>query len=172
MTKELQKYKESIEYFAKHRIGDIAFNRGRSHAIIMFSQFFQTAKEIVRLFTIDLSGCVFNNPEVLENLIEYFDRGGKIHIVLEKDIAETEPIFDILKEFKKNVTISKTELRPKIGEETEINFCAVDDSIYRLETDKESMAAHISFNDKKQTKELIRVFDKIEKHEKTLYISL
>jgi len=168
---DIERYENSVRILADNRIGDVLLNKGEDHAKIIFYNLFRIAESTVRIFAVDLSGDVPNSDEYTTQLREFLKRKGRAHILLEQTPDITKSVFGILCEFADQVSIKTTTLRPKIGD-GEINFCAADDFAYRIETDKVKCEAHVSFNDKKQTSELKRVFDLMFTDEKSITFNL
>jgi vancomycin resistance protein YoaR len=103
---------------------------------------------------------VANSEEYVSALRSFLERKGEVNILLEGEPDTKSPLFEMFNDFKKQINIKITKARPRINSE-EINFCVVDKSAYRIETDKLNKKARGSFYDKKQSRELISAFEKM-----------
>ena len=155
---DFEEYRKSIKYLAENKIGDIFLNKGDAHAKIVFSSLFMVAGDKVRIFAEKLNSYVPNCDEYVSSMRLFLEKGGEVHILLEGEPNINTPLFEMLRNFNKQVNIKVTGYRPKFGDDL-INFCTVDDFAYRMETDKQKKVARGSFYDKKQTAQINKVFD-------------
>ena len=171
-TNDIVRYEASVRLLAEKKIGDILWNEGDEHAKIVFFNLFSIAERTVRIFAENFCSDVPNSEEYITSLRAFLEKNGKVDLLLEREPSTMNlPVFDTLREYIKQVNIKTTTLRPRLGD-VEINFCAVDDFAYRIETDKEKRKAHVSFNDTRQTSELRRAFDLMIENEKSATLNI
>ncbi len=148
------KYKEFISSIAKSGENRTFLNSDENHALEVLIQLFQIAQSEIRIFAGCLCKHVGNQPEYIVALSEFIERGGTLHILLNKfdeDSAKTSNLYKRLAYYKSKgypILIKKTNLRPYRTEDTEkqeVHFTIGDNCAYRIETDIEKRTAECNF---------------------------
>jgi len=163
----LDLYSETIESYAKGSVDSEFFNSGDEHAMIVLSLLVQYAKESIHIYCGNLCSEVSNNQKYLNNLREFFKRGGNAKVALcELDTLKIDSqvvnkdIFKLFSEFSSQVSIKTTN--KKVVENTkQVHFTIADDKAYRLETDIVCKKARGNFGSEKVVAVLECIFWKI-----------
>lgn len=170
----MEEYKAYIEELAEHNKNVVFFNSGPEHASLVMENIFRSSRHDIRIFAGYMSGEVSDKENYKSGLTDFFQRGGKIRILLQSDkkIPEKEPpIFKLLKFFslvKPGSVEVKESKRARVFQADdktakEIHFTTGDDRMYRIEDDISSFSASGNFNDPETVKSLNAMFDEMYK---------
>lgn len=166
----MDKYKKFVTDLASNNINRIFLNSDEEHALAVLVQLFQKAKHEVRIFAGSLCHHVGNKQDYIVALSEFLERGGSLHILLnryDEISAKTSNLYKRLAYYKaKNmpIVIKTTTARPYLTEDPdkkEVHFTIGDDSAYRLETDIEQRTAECNFSNPVIAKQIASFFDGI-----------
>lgn len=165
----IEEYKQFVNRLALMKDSRVFLNSDNQHALIVLIQIFNTAKSIVRIYAGCLSNVVGDNPEYIKALSEFIERGGEVHIMLNKyneDSAKKSDLYKRLAYYQsinKPVVVKTTTKQAmrtdKSGTRTPIHFTVGDTSCYRIETDIEKRSAECSMNDETNSTALVNFFD-------------
>jgi len=163
----LDLYSETIESYARGSVDNEFFNSGDEQAMIVLSLLVQYAKKSINIYCGNLCSEVSNNQKYLDNLREFFKRGGIAKVALcELDASQVDSylvnkdIFKLFSDFSSQVSI-KTTNRKVVENKTQVHFTIADDKAYRLETDIICKKARGNFGSEKVVKVLDVIFGKV-----------
>lgn len=164
------KYKEFIASIVKSGENRTFLNSDESHALAVLVQLFQIAQREIRIFAGCLCKHVGDQPEYIVALSEFIERGGTLHILLnkyDKDCARTSNLYKRLAYYKSKgypIVIKKTALRPYRTEDPdkkEVHFTVGDECAYRIETDVDKRTAECNFANPVLGKQTAAFFDSL-----------
>lgn len=164
-------YEKAVDHYGKNKIDAEFTNKGPEHASIVVSRIFEYAKYSVKIFTGTLNSQVADSPKYMQALHRYVNSGRPLFVIVEempqlvdcsnalKFVIESSnnPLLNVkykiaTPEFIESVSNSFISHNP-------YHFMIADDSIYRVETEREEFKAICNFNDEKITKRLAKTFD-------------
>lgn len=166
----MEKYKEYVRLLSRNNDSKEFFNSDGKHAIIVFGELFNIAKDYVYIFAGCLTSPVANSPEYIQSLSGFIERGGIVRILLNKFDSKNIIYSDVIRRLLyykiigKNVDIRTTLLKPHYSEDPdkkELHFTVVDDKAYRIETNVDERSATCNFNNATTAKDLRKIFDMI-----------
>jgi hypothetical protein len=171
-------YKSYIDDLSKNGKDTLFINSSASHASIVLSAIFKTAKNCIKMLSGNLAGDVSASLSYQNEIENYLDRGGSLEIILDNFSEENPPkILDLLK-FHKSINPNKILLKStsaKVFKESEngksqVHFCVADDRMYRLEIDTNKYVAEGNFNNANEVANLTKTFEALKKHSTTISI--
>lgn len=163
---DLLEYKKSIESLANKKDSMVFLNSGKEHAAIVMGNIFKHSKKNVRIFAGNMNGDVSNDSYYQKYLSSFLKSGGSLKILLQEyDEDKCPDIFNLFNSvdffYPENVEIKLSNSSVTDDNEKPVHFTIGDDSMYRLENDTTNYFASGSFNDPKNAKHLISLFDSI-----------
>ncbi len=174
----MENYKKHISYLAKNKISQIFSNSGEEHALEVFSQIFSESKEVICIFAESLCSHVPQNPQYIQLLSEFVEKGGKLEIILNNFNIEKTLESSVIKrlayfisEGNENIELYQTDVTAYAGKQ-EMHFTVADNHIYRMEIDIEKRVANCNFNDEDVAGKLMDLFNKIKEDASTKPIDL
>lgn len=138
-------YTRRLEKALKRKRPYGVYNRDMSHAKVIVSVAFRHAKRI-RLLSHELDRELYANPMFLWfEARQFLQRGGKLTILVETDIAEDHPILLLAREH--DDTVEMLRVPDNVVGSYEFNFMLIDDIGYRFESDREKCEAFVALHD-------------------------
>ena len=156
-------------------------NSDKEKALVVLVELFKSAKNSVRIFAANLCNYVGTEPEYIEALSDFIEKGGEVKILLNSFAEENvrnSKLFKRLAYYKsegKNIVVKKTAVKPYyVGDENknEVHFTIADDKGYRIETDVEKRTARCNFNNPDEAKSTAEFFDKVFENPESSEINL
>jgi Iap family predicted aminopeptidase len=171
----MQDYGTFVDALAKVREDRTFFNSGPNHAAIVMSRIFKYSDKVVRIFSGGFNGAVSNDSEYLQELEGFLSRGGKVQVVVEKDLSDKEStkIYKVLRKFPDRVAVYQTDLQV-LNQETKqpVHFAVGDETMLRVETSTDDYTAQVNFGNVDEAATFIKVFDQLLDASKNGKISL
>ena len=153
-------YTRQLERALKRKRPYGVYNRDMSHAKVIVSVAFRHAKSI-RLLSHKLDQELYANPMFLWfEARPFLNRGGKLTILVESDIAEDHPIRQLAREYSDSVEMLRVP--DNVVESYEFNFMLIDDIGYRFESDREECKAFVALHDDGELFSFGRIFNQLE----------
>ena len=125
------------------------FNRDMNHATIIVCTAMSHAKANVWLLSHRLDPVLYGGQWFREAAEGFLGRrSGRIHIVVESELADEHPMVALAHKYPGKVTIKRVP--DDLLERYRYNFMVVDDSGYRFEHDRDKYEALVVFHDSDQ----------------------
>lgn len=161
----LTSYKEYINVLADTASEEEFYNSDAEHAKIVLSALFRTAQEKVCVFCKDMLSEVNSDPEYINEVQSFLDRGGKLDILLHGYNVEIEKksIWSVLSSYfsTEQVRIKYNNNKGfKNNEGMPVHFTVADSLAYRFEFDTLKKEARGFFNKPQNAQVLSNNFDK------------
>lgn len=166
----MENYRKAVEYYARSGKANLMHNAGSEHALIIFENIFENAKEHIRIAAGDLCNIeVVNTEAYIAAMKTFLDRDNtRLDIMLTHYSDEwkgfTQNSFfaflirtDAFRDSR--VRIKNAEGRVFEINDKPIHFCTADGKMYRLETDTVKRQAECNFADPDTTRKLEKSFD-------------
>lgn len=157
-------YIEFVESMASEGKNQTFFNSGPIHAAIVMSRIFKHSTDEIKIFSGGFNGVVSNDDAYLEYLEQFLKKGGKLKILVERDLSKKPDclIFSILNKFSASVEMYRAAVKVIDMESKEvIHFTVGDNQFVRLEVGTKDYTAEVNFGDKVKAAELSDLFDKV-----------
>jgi hypothetical protein len=171
----MENYSSYVEALAREGKDQAFFNSGPNHAAIVMSRMFKYSNNLIRIYCGGFNGAVSNDEEYLSQLQGFLERGGRLHLLVEKDNSNNEmsKIYKVLRRYKNQVDVQYTPLR-FVNEETRkpIHFSTGDKKMIRVETGTDDYTAQVNFGSEKDAEYFISAFDKIFNNQENRKIPL
>lgn len=182
MNESLSKYAEAVAELANSKRPNLMHNEGDSHALIIFTNIFNTAEDYVKIVARNLANEeVANNPLYIEALKSFLGRKNTTLSILlseyDQHVTPKLPLFEMIKSTKAyrdgRVDIAYTGGRHfTSSDNNEIHFCVADDRIFRLETDVNARKAICNFKDEEIVSKLNESFTSARNSATTMHVEL
>lgn len=166
----MEEYKLFVDSLARSGDNRVFLNSDENHALVVFINIFKQAKMVVRIFAASLCEHIGNEPEYVEAISEFIERGGIIRILLnkyDKNLVLQSNLFKRLSYYISegyDVQIKTTVAHPFLSKDPqrkEVHFTVMDETGYRIETDIEKRTAECNFNNPILSKRIADFFDSI-----------
>ena len=177
----MNNYKRFVADLASERSDMTFLNSDKDHAIEVLTQIFKHSNSDVRIFAGSLCSDVGNSLDYIESLSDFIERGGKVHILLNKydsESAKSSSLFKRLAYYiseNKSIIVKQTSSKPYFSndpEKKEIHFTLGDDKAYRIETDISKRMAECNFNNPMVAKIYIDFFEKLFNQDNAILIDI
>tara|TARA_R110002096_G_scaffold173997_7_gene349616 strand:+ start:4721 stop:5203 length:483 start_codon:yes stop_codon:yes gene_type:complete len=152
-------YRTNVETLSENKSDAIFHNRSAFHAEIVYEALFDYAKSSINIFCESLDDRVFGSDRVLKATTRAIQRSVRISVIYQDRSAEDSRFF---KKFNNYNGLHKVSLKfaPEHLREQAGNFAVVDSRAFRLEPDKSTCEAFVSFNRPALAEELEHFFKK------------
>ena len=167
----LEQYRTAVKDYAARGEDYLFHNEGDEHALIIFSNIFRNANEIIRIAANKLCNKeVVNQSEYISSLESFLNKkDSKLNILLTdcptaEDVQGENCLYKMLfnhPAYKEGRIIIKTGKGKSFHdrEGNVIHFCMGDNKMYRIENDIVGRKAVANFGDETTTKVLNKSFD-------------
>ena len=142
---DLLRYREGVEELMRTGSKQSISNGMADHAAILFEVFFKNAKSQVRIFCKNLNSTVFNSAELLQAAKNAVNSGKKIRIIVQEKPEESSFLEYLRQERSSNPDIELLQA-PELYRDKPFNFCTMDETAVRVETDRKDTKASASMN--------------------------
>ncbi len=177
----MNNYRKLVESLAQSNEDRLFLNTDEEHALIVCVQIFKKAQNIIRIFAGCLCKHVGNEPEYIEALSDFIERGGVLHILLnefDETCAASSPLFKRLSYYvseNRPIEVKRTDLKPYLASDPtkqNVHFTIGDESSYRIETNTRDRAAECNFNNPVIAKNTADFFDSLFSREDSINIDV
>lgn len=166
---EINNYRLFVRRLSETHSDRIFLNSDEDHALAVMETLIRQSQSVLRIFAGNLMH-VGNQPEYIEAISDFVERGGKVKIILNKcddDDIKASNLFRRLAYYmmsNKDIVIKRTKVQPYFKSDinkTPIHFSVGDNNAYRVETDIENRVAECSMNNPTRAKTFIQYFDSL-----------
>lgn len=167
-------YKEAVETYARERRNYLFHNMGNDHALVIFTNIFETAESDIRIAAAKLCNQeVVNTEEYISSMSKFLARpDAKLKIIVSefsKEEVESIKVNNFFRFLYDSDAYKEGRVEIHTGEGKNfkgndgrlINFCAADSRMFRFEDDIVNRRATCNFNDEDSAKTLEDVFDHV-----------
>jgi hypothetical protein len=174
-------YKDFVANLARNNENRVFLNSDERHALVVLVEIFKQAKDTVRIFAGNLCEHVGNEPDYIEAVSDFIERGGKIRILLNKADEKSMKSSNLFKRLafyednQNDVVVKKTTAEPYFmqdGNKNYVHFTIADENAYRIETDIENRTAVCNMNNPDIAKAYIAIFDEIFSQDYSVQVQL
>lgn len=141
----LNDYAHGFDRALKNKTAYSNYNRDMQHATIIVCTAFRHAEKRIRLVSRELDPQLYATPWFREAAKGFLSRSGdtKLVVLVERDIDATHPIQQMAEEYGDRADVKRVP--DFVQERYPFNFMLIDDIGYRLEYDRATPAAFVSF---------------------------
>lgn len=164
-------YKRFIHGLAINHVNRTFLNSDEGKMLDVFTEIFNRSQKEIRIFAGSLCNAATNNPEYIEALSDFIERGGRLIILLNsfnEDEAKKSNLYKRLAFYqtqkRDSVQIKITTAKPYIKAndiKQYIHIAIGDETSYRLETDTNARTAICNMSDPETAANYRRFFDNI-----------
>lgn len=156
-------------------------NSDKEKALIVLVELFKSAQNSVRIFAANLCTYVGTEPEYIEALSDFIEKGGEVKILLNnysEDSVRNSGLFKRLAYYKSegsNIVVKRTNVKPYYAgddNKAEVHFTIADNKSYRIETDVEKRTARCNFNNPDEAVAATKFFDEVFADENSVEVDL
>ena len=143
----LNDYLKRLQTALKKKRPYVTYNRDKFHARLVVSAGFHHAEEKVSILSHELDPDVYASPGLVDSVSDFLKKAesAKLSILIEREVSADHPIFQIGKQYDKQVTVKK--IPSYLQEKYECNFMLIDSFGYRYEPDRNDCKAMVAFHD-------------------------
>lgn len=161
----LNDYIRRIQTALEKRRPYVTYNRDKFHARIVVSAGFLHAEEKISILSHKLDPDVYASPSLVGSLNDFLKKGksARLNILIETEVSDDHPIFQIGRQYDKQVTVKK--IPSYLQEKYECNFMLIDSFGYRYEPNRNEPKAMVAFHDddhRDMITTLERLFDALD----------
>lgn len=138
-------------------------NSSAEHATVLIKKMFEYGKTTINIYTGCLEDAVYGNDDLIEKAEKYLRNGGQLQIILQDQLTK-ESLG--AKKFvqschNNNEKVVFYQLKEKYRDIVKNHFSTMDDTAFRLETDKDKKLAIACANNKEQCKIFNNIYSKL-----------
>jgi hypothetical protein len=180
----MNEYKVLVRFLSENKVQKEFLNSDQEHALEVFINLFRQAQGVVRIFAGCLCNDLSNSSEYIVAISDFIEKGGKVKILLSKydesliaksNLMRRLSYYSSPGEYAENITIKATKQKffyTRDPDKKEIHFTVADENAYRIETNIEQRSATCNFNNPRDAKVLVELFDRLYDSEEPKRIDL
>ncbi|WP_157446893.1 hypothetical protein [Cytophaga aurantiaca] len=171
MKKSIEDYRVAVKKLAELQDGLLFENDGIYHAAIVNSSIFDTAEEIVRIYSNGMRGSFSTLDEYFNSITKFLSNDRIVKVIIDSAITQENKFLQKLtskyESIPENIVI-KIASKDFVDDIKSISsnnnyvhhFTTGDNRMFRLETNNEKHTAFVSFNKPEVAELLNTIFDK------------
>ena len=135
---QLQAYRNVFRTMIRENDTNIIDNISSDHAVVIIQELIRSAEKHVSIICQKLSSYVYGNDETLRVIEDAISRGVRFDVIIKERCPESEKCASLIGDVKTLGALSKIDIP---------DFCVVDSSRFRFETDSKKRTAKVcAFN--------------------------